>query len=293
MPSWQGKSKGTTWGYRVFVWILRNFGVFPAYILLGFVSLYYVLFSFKTTRIVYAYFHEKLGYGTIGSLIKIYRNYYLLGQTIIDKVVVMSGLPNKFTFDFDGEENLHEIVRLKKGGLLLSAHLGNWEIAGHLLKRLNTRINIVMFDGEHLQIKDYLAGVTGERNVNVIVIKDDLSHIYQISEAFRNNELVCMHADRFLEGNKTLAIDFLGEKARFPMGPFILATTFDVPISFVFGMKESSLHYHFFASEIKQYAGKPKDVLRQAMLSDFAGEVEKKLKRYPEQWFNYYNFWQQ
>ena len=293
MPSWQGKSKGTTWGYRIFVWILKNFGVFPAYVLLGFVSLYYVFFSFKTTRIVYEYFRNKLGYGVFGSLIRIYRNYYLLGQTIIDKVVVMSGIPNKFTFDFEGEENLHEIVRLKKGGLLLSAHLGNWEIAGHLLKRLNTRINIVMFDGEHLQIKDYLTSVTGKRNVNVIVIKNDLSHIYEISEAFRNNELVCMHADRFLEGNKTMAIDFLGEKARFPMGPFILATTFDVPISFVFGMKESSLHYHFFASEIKQYFGKSKEVLRQHMLADFAGEMERKLRRYPEQWFNYYNFWQQ
>src|SRR4028119_1102956 len=142
MPSWQGKSKGTTWGYRVFVWILKNFGVFPAYALLRFVSLYYVLFSLKTTRVVYDYFHKKLGYGVWGSLIRIYRNYYLLGQTIIDKVVVMSGIPNKFTFDFEGEENLHEIVRLKKGGLLISAHLGNWEIAGHLLQRLNIRINI-------------------------------------------------------------------------------------------------------------------------------------------------------
>jgi predicted LPLAT superfamily acyltransferase len=293
MPSWQGKSKGTTWGYRVFVWILKNFGVSPAYLLLRFVSLYYVLFSLKTTRVVYEYFHSKLHYGVFASISRIYRNYYLLGQTIIDKVVVMSGIPNKFTFDFDGEDHLHDMVRLNKGGLLLSAHLGNWEIAGHLLKRLNTRINIVMFDGEHLQIKDYLASVTGKRNVNVIVIRNDISHIYEISEAFKNNELVCMHADRFLEGNKTLAIDFLGEKARFPMGPFILASTFHVPVSFVFAMKETSLHYHFYASEARQYSGKSRQVIIQQMLNDFSVELEKKLKQYPEQWFNYYDFWKQ
>jgi predicted LPLAT superfamily acyltransferase len=293
MPSWQGKSKGTTWGYRVFVWILKNFGVSPAYLLLGFVSLYYVFFSLKTTRVVYEYFHGKLNYGVFASITRIYSNYYLLGQTIIDKVVMMSGIPNKFTFDFDGEENLHDMVRLNKGGLLLSAHLGNWEIAGHLLKRLNTRINIVMFDGEHLQIKDYLAGVTGKRNVNVIIIRDDISHIYEISEAFKNNELVCMHADRFLEGNKTLTIDFLGEKARFPMGPFILASTFHVPVSFVFAVKETSLHYHFYASEMRQYSGKPRQGIIQQMLHDFAAELEKKVKQYPEQWFNYYDFWKQ
>ena len=68
----------------------------------------------------------------------------------------MSGIPNRFTFNFDGEENLRKMVELGKGGLLLSAHIGNWEIAGHLLKRLNTKINIVMFDGEVQQIKAYL-----------------------------------------------------------------------------------------------------------------------------------------
>jgi predicted LPLAT superfamily acyltransferase len=48
-----------------------------------------------------------------------------------------------------------------------------------------------------------------------------------------------------------------------------------------------------FASEIKQYSGKSKEVLRTAHARGFAGEMERKLRRYPEQWFNYYNFWQQ
>ena len=61
-----------------------------------------------------------------------------------------------------------------------------------------------------------------------------------------------MHADRFLEGNKTLTANFLGEQARFPMGPFLLASKFKVPVSFVFAVKESNLHYHFFASADKR-----------------------------------------
>ena len=64
-----------------------------------------------------------------------------------------------------------------------------------------------MFDGEQEQIKEYLASVTGKKMVNIIFIKNDLSHIYEISDAFTNNELVCMHADRFVEGNKTLEIN--------------------------------------------------------------------------------------
>ena len=293
MTSWQGKSKGTPLGYRIFVWVLKTFGVLPAYFLLRFVVLYYFFFSYKASRQIYSLYRRKLGYSRATSLNKLYKNYYLLGQGIIDKVVLMSGIKNNFSFDFDGEENLLNMAALQKGGILLSAHLGNWDVAGHLFTRLHTRINIVMYDGEHEKIKEYLEGVTGKRHVNIIVIKNDLSHIYAISDAFAKNELVCMHADRFIEGNKTLTARFLGEEARFPMGPFLLASKFKVPVSFVFAVKESKLHYHLFASPVIDYTGISKDALMQQMLNDFAAEMEYKTKKYPEQWFNYYDFWEQ
>ncbi len=291
MSLWQGKSKGNKAGYQFFVWILKNFGVLPAYFLLRFVVLYFFLFSFKSSQSIYCLYRNKLGYSKIASILNLYKNYYLLGQGIIDKVVVMSGINNKFTYNFDGEENLREIVSMQGGGILLSSHIGNWDIAGYLLKRLETKINIVMFDGEHKQIKEYLATVTGKKSVRIIFIKNDLSHIYKISEALKNNELVCMHADRFLEGNKTKATSFLGQMARFPVGPFVLAATFKVPVSFVFAVKETNLHYHFFASKIKNYSHLGKEIVIQEILNDFAAEMETKVKKYPEQWFNYYNFW--
>lgn len=293
MPGWQGKSRGTPLGYRIFVAVLRNLGVIPAYWLLRFVVLYFWLFSYKSSKPLLHYFHKKMGYGKWKSLAMLYTNYYRFGQTLIDRIVVMAGMKNKFTYHFDGEENLHKIVALKKGGLLLSAHLGNWEIAGHLFQRLGTGINIVMYDNEHRQIKNYLEQVTGKRNMKIIVIKDDISHIYAINEAFRNNELVCMHADRFIEGNKSITGNFLGDPALFPLGPFVLAATFKVPISYVFAFKETNKHYHLFASGIKQYTGSSKAQVTEEVLSDFIGQMESKVKQYPEQWFNYYNFWQQ
>lgn len=292
MSLWQGKSKGTPLGYRIFVWVLNSFGVLPGYFLLRFVVSYYFFFSAKASRQIYFLYHRKLGYSWISSIIKLYKNYYMLGQCIIDKVVIMSGIKNNFSFVFDGEENLKKIISLQKGGILLSAHIGNWDVAGHLFKRLETRINIVMYDGEHEQIKKYLEGVTGKPNMNIIIIKNDLSHIYAISDAFANNELVCMHADRFIQGNKTLTTSFLGDQARFPMGPFILASKFKVPVSFVYAVKESNLHYHLFASEIKDYSSLPKDTMVQEMLNDFSSGMEIRVKQFPEQWFNYYNFWQ-
>jgi len=204
----------------------------------------------------------------------------------------MAGIENNFTFEFDGEENLLAMVQGGRGGILISAHVGNWEAAGHMLKRLETRINVVMYDGEHQKIKMYLDSVTGGRNVNVILIKDDMSHVYAIGEALHKNELICLHADRFLEGNKTALRNFLGNDAQFPLGPFQLSASFRVPVSMVFAFKESRYHYHFFGSPLLlRSEEESKSVYTERLLSTFVEQLEQKVKVYPEQWFNYFNFW--
>lgn len=293
MPRWQGRSKGTPLGYRLFVLIIRTFGMNSAYLVLRFVSFYYFLFSWNSTRHIFQYFHRRQKYGLLKSIVSIYKSYYVFGQTLLDKVAVMAGIENKFTYDFDGEENLREIVRGGKGGILLSGHVGNWEAAGHLLKRLDTKINVVMFDGEHQQIKRYLEEVTGGHKLNIILIKQDISHVYAMGEALQKNELICLHADRFLDGNKTKQINFLGEEAPFPLGPFLLAASFRVPVSIVFAFKETKSHYHFFGSGLLgRQDGESKDDFITRLTSAFVGELEQKVKMYPQQWFNYYNFWQ-
>ena len=86
-----------------------------------------------------------------------------------------------------------------------------------------------------------------EKKINIIAIKQDLSHIFLINNAIRNKELICFHGDRFMDGTKPLTCDFLGEQAHFPHGPFYMATKFKYPYSFVYCMKERGLHYHLFA----------------------------------------------
>jgi predicted LPLAT superfamily acyltransferase len=292
MPQWQGKSKGTPLGYKIFVFVLRKLGVIPAYALLRFVSFYYFLFSWTTSQAIYDYFRRRLGYSPLKAWLKIYGNYYVLGQTLIDKIMVMASIPNRFTFVFDGEENLHNMVAEGKGGILLSAHIGSWEAAGHLLHRLKARINVVMFDGEHQHIKKYMKKVTGGPNFNVIVIKNDMSHVYAIGDALAKNELVCLHADRFLPGNKTITRSLLGSDAELPEGPFAMAAAFNVPVSVVFGFKESTYHYHLFGSKpVQRREDESKPEFRERLIAGFVAEVEQKIRMYPEQWFNYYKFW--
>ena len=293
MPQqWQGRSRARPLGYRIMVFVARNLGIGMSYFILRFVAFHYLIFSRDSTRVVYELLRHRLHKTWWRAVIGTYRNYYIFAQTLLDKVVVMAGIDNKLSYEFDGEENLREIVRRGKGGILLSAHVGNWEAAGHLLKRLHTRVNVVMFDGEQQQIKDYLESVTGRRNLNVILVKPDLSHVYAMGEALQNNELICLHADRFLEGNKTVKRSFLGEDASFPLGPFILAASFKAPVSLVFAFKVTHVHYHFYGSSILQCGDlETKAEFRERLLTAFVEALDQKVKMYPEQWFNYFNFW--
>jgi predicted LPLAT superfamily acyltransferase len=287
MANW-GDSRGNQLGYKIFIILLRSAGVYPAYALLRLVTLYYFLVPGKAAKPLLYYFQKRLGYSSLKARLSLYENFNFLGRSIIDKIVMMSPMPNPFTINHDGVHHLEDMVKAGKGGLLMSAHVGNWEGAGHLLKRLKTKVNIVMYDGEAEKIKEYLEGVR-ERSFNVIVIKDDISHIYQIKEAVARNEFVCIHADRFVEGNRTITGKLLGADAKFPIGPFVLATTFEIPVSFVFAMKEGPKHFHFFASAGKTYpkgrAGIPN------ILEDYLRKTETMIKAYPLQWHNYFPFW--
>ncbi|WP_209562825.1 lipid A biosynthesis acyltransferase [Flavobacterium sp. 1355] len=288
MNQWDGKSKGTVLGYRIFVFLIKKAGIKSAYVLLYFVASYYFLFLKKSNRVIFYYFKERLGYSYFKSKKMVFRSYYTFGQTIIDKISISAGMRNRFTYEFDGIEILKNLLAEKKGGVLISAHVGNFEIAEHFLGDidLDFQINLVTTDLEHSDIKKYLETITQKPTVKFIIIKDDLSHIFEINAALANNELVCFTGDRYFEGTKSLSEKILNEEANFPAGPFLIASRLKVPVVFVYVMKEPNLHYHLYAREA---AVKHRD--EKGLLKEYTQSVENIIHKYPLQWFNYFDFW--
>ena len=288
MSQWDGKSKGAVLGYKIFIFFIQKLGIRAAYVLLYLVALYYFLFSIKGRNASFYYFHKRLGYTKLKSFISVYINYYNFGKTIIDKFAISSGLRDKFTFEFDGEHHINEIVKEKKGGILISAHVGNFEISQYCFTLLDqhSEINLVTTDNEHSAIKDYLDSVSLKSSIKFIIIKDDMSHIFNINNALRNNELVCFTGDRYFEGSKILKEELLGKETNFPAGVFMLASRLKVPVIFLYIMKEPKLHYHFYAEKANF-----KNREAQGLLNQYTQSMERKLKKYPYQWFNYYDFW--
>lgn len=288
MSQWDGKSKGTLLGYKIFVFCIKKLGIKAAYSVLVFVAFYYFIFERNSNRAMFYYFRNRLGYSFFKSKVMVYKSYFTFGQTLIDKTAIAAGLRDKFTYEFDGIELLRELLAEKKGGVLISAHLGNFEIADRFFEEIDfdCQINLVTTDMEHSQIKEYLESVTKKSSVKFIVIKEDLSHIFEINNALSKNELICFTGDRYFEGTKHMTETLLGAEANFPAGPFLIASRLKVPVVFVYVMKEPNLHYHLFArkADVKQRDEK-------GLLKAYTESVEGMLLKYPLQWFNFFMFW--
>lgn len=288
---WSGKSKGNALGFAIFIKLIKIGGLKPAYFLLQFVAQYYVWFMPKITKQLKHLYIKKLGYSIAESRKLVRRNIIAFGQSIIDKILVLQTQNEAaFTVDRPGEQAIVDMAKAGKGGILLSAHLGNYEMSGALLTRYDHVYNVVMYDGEDEKIKATMAKDGAVRPFNVIYIKEDMSHIYEMSAALARNEFICMHADRFLPGNRTIEHDFLGSPALFPLGPFILASKLRAPVSFVFALKEHDTHYSFYATKAEVFEGRGMQGAER-MLDAYVKELEAKLKEYPTQWFNYFDFW--
>src|SRR5690606_37108351 len=163
---WQGKSRGTVLGYRIFVFFMKNVGIRAAYFILYFVVAYFCFFSKESTKSIHYYLRHRLKYSKLKSLLSIFKSYYVFGQTIIDKIAISSGLSHKYTYESDGVDFIIDTLKEKKGGILISAHVGNFEISEYFFGELeeNASISLLTTDIEHTAIKDYLDSVRKKSN---------------------------------------------------------------------------------------------------------------------------------
>lgn len=288
MSEWRGSSKGSVTGYKIFVFFIHNIGLRFSYFVLLFVALYYFLFSWSSSKAIYYYLRKRKKFSILKSCVGVYRNYYVFGQTLIDRIMISSGKRDRFTYEFDGVDKIKEVIKEGKGAVLISAHVGNFEISEYFFEDLDENLitNIVTTDLERQNIKEYLENLSIKSRMKYIIIQDDMSHIYEFNEALSKNEFICITGDRFLPRSKYLEAEFLGETARFPAGPFMIGSRLRVPVLFVYVMKEGATHYHLYA-RIAEAEHRKEDEL----LKSYVDSVSAILDQYPYQWFNYFQFW--
>ncbi len=282
--SWSGKSRGGSLGYNFFIFIIRNIGIIPAYIFLAFVVIYFIPFAPKATSSIWRYNRDILKYGILKSVVKLYNHYYVFGQTIIDKVAIKNGMAKKYSFEFD---NYTELLSLLDNGpvVIIGGHIGCWEIGSEFFGDYASKLNVVMYDGEYKKIKDVLETVNTD--YKIIPVNDGgIESLLAIKQAIDEGDYVCFQGDRYIDASNTCKVNFMGKDALFPKGPSMLASKLKTPVVFYFAMRESGRRYRFLFKTLRPGMSQS-DILR-----EYTESFEDVVRKYPQQWFNFFNLWQ-
>ncbi len=286
---WNGKSRGGRFGYKFFVYTIRILGVRCAYCFLAFIVIYFIPFAPKATKSLWQYNRRKRGLGILRSIKELYCHYYVFGQTLIDKIAMKAGLEKSYNFQFDNYERFLEILNSGEGVVMIGAHVGCWEAGAGFFGTYGKKINIVMLDAEHEQIKEVLDETAKEeKNYNIIPINQNIiDAMLQMKVALNNGEYICFNGDRFVGIDNTILIDFLGSKALFPKGLFQIAAKCRVLVVFYYSMREANRTYRFIFEE-PVIEGK---MTAEKLIEQYSRSLEKIVLKYPRQWFNFYDFW--
>ncbi len=211
------------------------------------------------------------------------------GQYLID-FFLFSQLPLRkikgFFASIKGEEILQHALAKGRGAILLSAHIGHWEIGRYILSLLHYPLTVVA-----------MAHNTGATNalVNRLRYNNRTSGIdvdqspftgIEILRHLRNNGIVAVHGDRdfFARGRQTT---FLGKQVSFPIGPVVLAMNSGAPLIPTFVLRGPDDRYFGVLEEpIPLLAEGDRDDVIDKNLRKIARIFERYIRLYPDQWYS-------
>lgn len=291
---WSGRTRGGYFGNWCFVQLIRRLGVRWAYGLLVFVAGYFTLCNPSGYRCSRGFLRRVLGpQPTWKWPLLVYRHFFSFGMTLLDRLAVIMKR-TQITCKHEGEFLFRDYLDRGKGVILLGAHVGSWEIGGHLLGRLGKPVNVVVLEKDEARLRQLFGRALADKQFNLIATDGHPLRSIPIAAALRRGEIVCLLGDRSF-GGADVQVPFLGDPARFPVGPYLLAAVSGAPIFQTFVVRERMGHYRFFSFPAKFI---PREVLRSgndALLphvTEYAERLAEVARQYPFQWYNIFPFWE-
>lgn len=286
---WAGNTYGNGWMHK---WLIRMLRYIDVRILYVFASVFVIpvcLVLNPSRKTAYHYFRNILGYGKWKAAWATYVNHCLFSQVVIDKFAMYAG--KRFDVETIGFEHYLERAQKEPGFMHLSSHVGNYEIAGYTLVSRNKIMNALVYAGEKESVMENRNKMFEGTNTRMIAVKSDMSHLFEIDHALSNGEIVTMPADRKNGSAKEIKCEFFGKMASFPQGPFSVATMRGLDVLAVNVMKDGWTKYKIFITPINYDRSAPRKEQMRQLSSAYVKELEIRLREYPTQWYNFFEFW--
>jgi len=204
--------------------------------------------------------------------------------------------PQRFVVDLETDPGSLEVLASNEGVVFVTAHVGTWEMASHLVSNgLRRHVHVVreqeMSPAAHKFLKEQMEGLADPLHT-IHFAGDDPRLGMILLDALRHGEAVALQGDRPRVGGKSLTATLFGKTMLLPLGPAALARSAEAWIIPTFGFRESRHRY-------KAVVGKPfkvahtndrsKDI--EEATHRIAREVEWAISQKPHQWFCFRRLW--
>ncbi len=286
---WKGGTDGTSWMHRALIGMMKVVPLWLMYFFMHLAIPVYMVVNHKAYLANYHYFRKRHGYGTLKAFFHVWLNHVTFGRVIIDRFGAFAG--KKFRVEVPEMPVYEELCSRQDGFLQVSSHIGSDEMAGYVL-RAGKPINALVFGEEARTVTENRNKMLGPNNIKLIPISDDMSHLVALNNALADGEIVNIHGDRVFGSSKVVKVMILGAGADLPLGPFMLASMRNVPAIAVFVMRNGYHKYKALLYRLDEgLEGLDRNARAEKMAQEYASRVDSVLRMYPDQWFNFYEFW--
>jgi predicted LPLAT superfamily acyltransferase len=269
-------------------WAVRNVPYWLEAPLLGFWTMLFLRWG-PGRRGIMANLRDILpGSWPLANFFRVYRVMWNFAWTIDDNVRFkeLRVVPD---WEFVGRAHFDRLVSEPGGAIILTAHMGSYDLGAHLFAQMSKR-QIVMVRApevdpetrrfEEAQLTGTAVKVDFSTRASELAI--DLLH------ALQRGEIIAIQGDRVTPGIATLPATLFGRKTTLPAGPFALSMAARVPVYPLFIVRLGRRRYRLMV-------GEPFDVRRtrdraeafEAAVSRWTRELESAVRK---GWFQWYSF---
>ncbi len=170
------------------------------------------------------------------------------GKYLVDFFTLTQRVNKKFVKDaveISGIEHLNDVLNKNKGGIIISAHLGNWEMAAAVLGLLEYPVSMIALAHKDERVNAFF---NQQREFfGSAVIQTNVA-VRRCFEHLKNNRLVALLVDRDF-GYHGLKMNFLGRKSNIPKGAALFALKTRAPLIPVFFFRTADDKFRFIISK--------------------------------------------
>ena len=218
-------------------------------------------------------------------------SYDNLGRTSIEAAMMEKCESKSMTDLFetiDGWEHIESALEQGRGALLVTGHLGNWEVGGACIAAKGTRVDAVARHMSNRLFEKYLTEVREQNGLRIVF---DEQAVRQIPRSLRENRIGGFLVDQGVAGLASTFVPFFGRMAKTPRGPAVFMQRLNVPMVFAVAVREPSRKYRLIIEPIAAVNTGDRDADATAVVAEFTARLEHWVRRYPGQYFWQHRRW--